>query len=187
VADGVSTVLVDQDGVIADWGLQWDESLDEFGEPAAGIPRHAEQKSFNIKSGLTRHQRRIVDTIFDDPYFYRDLKPIPGSRTALRQMLKAGHDVRIVTSPWVSNPRCASDKINWVRRYYGNEWAHRVIVTTDKTFVRGDILIDDRPQVTGAHTPTWEHVLFTQPYNADPLYTQRRINAWPEWQQIIGD
>jgi len=179
-------VLVDMDGVIADWGAAYGASLDAFGPAAWGIPRHSDQRSFNLKEGRTVAEKRIIDLVMVEPGFYSRLQPIPGASWALRSMHQRGHDVRIVTSPFVSNPTCASDKLNWVREHYGDRWAQRVILTTDKTLVWGDVLIDDKPEVTGDVEPAWEHVLFDQPYNRD-VTGKRRIRDWDEWEKVLGD
>jgi len=180
----MSRILVDMDGVIADWGHAYGESLDRFGEVAAQIPRHADQRSFNLNEGRTPEEQALIAAVMIEEGFYTRLRPIPGAKQALKQMLKAGHDVRICTSPWVSNPTCASDKLNWVLEHYGSHWAQRVIITTDKTLVHGDFLIDDKPEVKGDHAPSWEHVLFHQPYNVD--VPKRRIRDWSEWEAVLN-
>ena len=178
-------VLVDMDGVIADWGAAYGAALDAHGPAAAGIPRHHQQTSFDLLAGRTEQERKIISAIMVSPGFYSRLQPIPGARQALKAIVKVGHDVRIVTSPWVSNPTCASDKLNWVSDRYGSHWAQRVILTTDKTLVYGDLLIDDKPEVTGAVEPFWEHVLFDQPYNRS-ISRKRRMFRWDEWETIIN-
>jgi len=177
-------ILIDQDGVIADWGHAYGEALARYGDAAAAIPRHADQRSFNLNEGRTPAERAIIAAVMVEPGFYSNLRPIPGARSALRAMLKAGHDVRIVTSPWISNPTCASDKLNWVAKHYGDHWAQRVIITTDKTLVHGDCLVDDKPEVKGDLEPTWEHVLFDQPYNRD--VRKPRIREWSEWARVLN-
>lgn len=172
------------DGVIADWGAAYGELLDEYGAEAAGIPRRADQRSFDLNAGRSAREREIIADVMVCPGFYSRLREIPGAKKALKSILKAGHDVRIVTSPWVSNPTCASDKLNWIRAHYGTRWAQRVIITTDKTLVRGDVLIDDKPEVTGASTPSWYHVLFDQPYNRHVFWKPRML-AWDEWERVI--
>jgi 5'-nucleotidase len=171
-------ILVDMDGVIANWGRAYNESLDAFGEDAALIPRHADQITFDLNAGRTKRERAIIGAVMVEPGFYARLEPIPGARSALKSALKAGHDVRIVTSPWVSNPTCASDKLNWVAKHYGSHWASRVVITPDKTIVRGDVLIDDKPEITGSMEPEWEHVLFDQPYNQH--VDRPRIARWDD-------
>lgn len=178
-------ILVDMDGVIADWGHAYGESLDRFGEEAANIPRHADQRSFNLNEGRTDRERELIASVMVEEGFYSRLRPIPGARAALKVMAKAGHDVRICTSPWISNPTCASDKLNWVAKHYGSHWAQRVIITTDKTLVHGDFLIDDKPEVTGQHTPSWTHVLFDQPYNQH-VKGKPRIHMWRDPAAIIA-
>lgn len=176
-------ILIDMDGVIADWGDAYGRALDRYGEAAKNIPRHQNQKTFNLNDGRTETEKQIIAAVMIEPNFYARLQPIPGAKQALKEMLRREHDVRIVTSPWVSNPTCASDKLNWIKQHYGSDWASRVIITTDKTLIRGDFLIDDKPEIRGADTPTWEHILFDQPYNQTS--PQRRITNWQQWKEAI--
>lgn len=60
---------------------------------------------------------------------------------------------------------CAAEKYAWVRQHFGPEWLNRMILTVDKTTVRGDVLIDDKPKIVGVQHPTWRHLLFNAPYN----------------------
>lgn len=177
-------ILVDQDGVIADWGGSgWNVGLDAYGEAAINIPRHADQRTFDLSHERTPDELQIIAEVMNN-MDYGALEPIRGAKTALRAMLRAGHDVRIVTSPWPSNPRCASAKIDWMVRHFGREWARRMVITMDKTLVRGDVLIDDKPEVKGDMVPEWEHIIFTQPYNTDR--PNRRINRWNEWEAVLN-
>lgn len=178
-------VLVDMDDVVAEWGAGYDQLLDEHGDVAAGIPRRGDRKDWDLRTGRSAAERKIIEQVMQEPGFYRFLRAVPGARTALRQIRDAGHDIRFVSAPYISNPTCASDKIAWIARHYGSRWAQRVILTTDKTVVRGDILIDDRPDITGGDVPTWEHVVFTQPYN-EHITDRRRLSSWSDWRDILG-
>lgn len=172
------------DGVIADWGnTGWNVGLEAYGEAAALIPRHADQRTFDLHTERTPDELQIIAEVMNN-IDYRALLPIHGARSALRAILRAGHDVRIVSSPWASNPRCASDKFDWMVHYFGRQWAARTILTMDKTLVRGDFLIDDKPEIKGDMTPEWEHVYFTQPYNSDR--PGKRINRWNEWERVLN-
>lgn len=178
-------ILADMDGVLANWDHSWDEAVNALPEGLRrGILLSHERQEFNLFAGLDTDARAVVTEIVERPGFYADLPIIEGAKQALRQMLKLGYDVRIVTSPWVSNPTCASDKMSWVVRNLGKEWGQRMIITTDKTLVRGDWLIDDKPDVKGLMTPTWEHIYFTQPVNASRT-DKRRISAWSHWKEVI--
>jgi hypothetical protein len=85
----------------------------------------------------------------------------------------------VLTSVW-----CASEKYEWVVRHFGQGAAGRVIMTSDKTAVRGDVLIDDKPRITGAHTPTWKHVLFDAPYN-QAARGRPRLLSWGGWEDAV--
>lgn len=187
-------INVDMDGVIASWGDEFDRELDSYGEAAANIPRHMDPRNDNwdLKAGRTEDEKRIITEIMRRPRFYAKLKPVPGAREALKALLEQGHDVRIVTAPYITNPTCASDKLNWVLRHLGSGWASRVVMTTDKTVVRGDILIDDKPTVVGSRAPEWQHVLFGEyPYNIHARGP--RLRTWQPadvaltiWEAVVG-
>lgn len=177
-------VLVDMDAVIADWHAEYDRQLALVGDPAAAIPRSHQQPSWNLKLDRTPAEIAIIDELMAIDGFYRDLEQITGAHEALNGMLAAGHDVRIVSAPFIPNATCASDKLAWVARHYGPEWVARVILTNDKTFVRGDILIDDKPEIIGACTPDWGHIVFgSYPYNSH--IDGHRMRTWADLPQVL--
>ena len=59
-----------------------------------------------------------------------------------------------------------------------------MIVTRDKTVVAGDVLVDDKPSVDGVGIPSWEHVVFDQPYNRGT--EGRRLVSWRDWRRVLG-
>ena len=98
-------------------------------------------------------------------------------------MLDAGHDVRICTAPLSRFTHCVPEKFQWVEDHLGPEWVARIVLTKDKTLVRGDVLIDDKPEVTGRLVPTWEHLVFEAPYNT--ASRGRRVN-WGNWREFLA-
>jgi 5'-nucleotidase len=46
------------------------------------------------------------------------------------------------------------------------------------------LLLDDKPEVTGAMVPSWKHVYFDQPYNRENL-ARKRITSWKHWREVI--
>lgn len=178
-------ILIDMDGVIADWGAEWDRRMDLIGDRSRHIPRHAQQRTFDLNQGRTNDEKAIIRTVMSVPGFYASLHLIEGAREALHGMIELGHDVRIVTSPWISNPTCASDKLAWVEHHLGAGWGLRVIITSDKTLVAGDFLIDDKPSVTGiVENPAWDHILFDQPYNRE-VTDRLRLVGWASWPEVL--
>jgi len=170
-------ILVDMDAVIAHWGAEYDRMLDTYGDAAANIPRTENQQHWNLNIGRTNAEQAIIRQVMEEPGFYSRLEPIEGAKEALKNAVAAGHDVRIVSSPYISNPTCASDKLNWLVRHYGKHWASRLVLTNDKTIVRGDFLIDDKPEISGSMEPTWEHIVFGD-YAYNQIVDAWRIHVW---------
>lgn len=176
-------ILTDQDGVLTSWGQGWNNHLamEQYVRRAKNLPRHEDQKSFNLKEGLTEEEAQVVDEIFNHPGFYATLEPIEGAVEGYRKLVEAGHHVQIATAPWWTNATCLQDKADWVERHLGAEARSRMILTSDKTTIRANFLIDDKPSITGHYGQdrTWQQVIFSQPYNLDVEW-HLRMEGWHE-------
>lgn len=163
-------ILVDQDGVLADWHGGIEAGLTANGSGAEAL----DPSRWDL--GMDPETRRLVRSIQAQPGFYRDLEPIEGAVEALHELLAQGHDVRICTTPDATNPTCASDKIAWVREHLGEEWVKRIDLTHNKAGVRGDVLIDDKPIIEDQRYAEWRRIIFDQPYNRD--VEGARLTRW---------
>jgi 5'-nucleotidase len=176
-------VLIDQDGVLADFdrgvNLLWHEKF-----PDRAVVDLALRRNFYLRDDYPAEYRADIKDLQASAGFILGLPPVPGALVALKTMLGAGHDVRICTAPLSRFTNCVVEKYQWVQEHLGPEWVRRVVLTKDKTLVRGDVLIDDKPEVTGSLVPTWEHLVFEAPYNV--AAKGRRIN-WENWQQVLGE
>jgi 5'-nucleotidase len=182
----LGVVLVDQDGVLADFeqGL-----LDEFRarHPGAPFVALADRQGFYTREQYAPQWREAVKAITCAEGFYRHLPVVPRGPAALEEMLQAGHDVFLCTSPQISSRWCVPEKLAWVEQHLGPDWLGRTIIAPDKTLV-GDrlqpcVLVDDRPGIAGVASPPWTHVLFDAPYN------QRehgpRLSSWADWREVL--
>ena len=171
-------ILVDMDAVIADWGTEFDRMLDEeYRHESANIPRSREQQHWDLNRGRTEREKVIIQQIMTAPGFYSRLTLMPGAREVLKHRVAMGDDVRIVSSPYISNPTCASDKMQWIVQHYGSRWGSRLVLTNDKTIVRGGVLIDDKPEITGSMEPDWMHVVFGD-YAYNRHVAAPRLTEW---------
>lgn len=127
----------------------------------------------------------LVKNIRCAPGFVAALTPIPGALEAVREITARGHATYLCTAPMNGNPTCASEKFEWVVRHLGQEYHDRVIITNDKTLVRGDLLIDDKPEIRGALVPTWEQVLYDFAYNRG--VTGKRRITWDNWREVLTE
>ena len=176
------TVLVDMDGVMCKWQEMYDALLRTH-YPHIPIFPFEKVTRFKTQSFYADEHRAEISEMMNRPGFYRDLEPMDGSVEALHAMKAAGINVFLCTAPYVTNKTCASEKMDWVERHLGSEWLNRTIITSDKTLVRGDVLIDDKPNIKGAMTPSWTHIVFDAPYNRG---IEPRLNQWDEWHHVLA-
>jgi len=132
---GKSRILVDVDGVIADFVSGFMELYRHHG---GHVPDGFKWTDWDSMDELP--DQEVRDVVWRDPYLFRILDPYPGAIKALEQ-LNNHYDVRIVTAiphmhVW---PRS-----EWFRKHA--PFIHRkdqMIFTNDKSIINGDFLIDD--------------------------------------------
>jgi 5'(3')-deoxyribonucleotidase len=105
----------------------------------------------DFKSGVNKldpEQRQIYKDHYEDvPGIFRLMNPLPGAIEAVEKIAKM-HEIFILsTAPW-DNPGAWSDKVAWLREYFGDSEGSvvykRLILSHHKDLSRGHILIDDR-------------------------------------------
>lgn len=168
--------LIDMDGVIVDFEGHVYEQWERKYPSMPLVPRH-ERVNFYIDHDHPDDHRARLRKIMCAPGAFYNSPPFEGVREYLNQLVEFG-EVFICTSPMLSNKTCMQDKMYWIERHLGEEWQDRVVITKDKTTVRGTWLVDDRPSVEGVLVPTWQHIVFGQPYNVN--VEGCRVDGWPE-------
>ena len=175
-------ILVDMDGPLANFEKGF---LDKWRRKYSDETYVAlkDRKDFYIESDYPKTLVKKIQKIFLSPGFFLSLEPVSGAIESINLMRKLGHDVYICTAPYV-NTTCGPEKWIWVEKYLGKEWLSRLIITRDKTLVRGNILIDDKPNIIGRLSPIWEHILFDEPYNRKTPDHRKRLN-WSNWRTVL--
>ena len=173
-------ILVDMDGVLADYNGGIEKELKRRGMWA---PAEEQFKNFYYADNCLQEYGAVIETIQRQKGFTFDLEPIQGGKEALEKMVELGHEVRICTAPFGDYQITMPEKLAWAEHKIGKDWARRIILARDKTLVRGDVLIDDKPEITGIVKPFWEHVLYTQSYN-EKIEGKRRL-TWDNWREVL--
>ena len=108
-------IYIDMDGVICDFkkGIQ------------DGIIKFAKHKYQQSRYG-----------------FFIGLEPMVGAIDAVL-WLSEHFDVYFLTRPSVQNLSCYSEKALWIQNHFGPEYLERLIISPDKSLLKGDYLIDD--------------------------------------------
>ncbi len=175
-------ILVDMDGVLADFERGFEEAW-QAAYPDLPVVPAAQRRHPLVQDEYPPELRDHVHAVLHAAGFFRALPPVPGGRVALEALLAMGCDVRLCTTPLLDYRHCVVEKYEWVERELGPVWLDRLILTRDKTIIRADVLIDDRPQLDGADAPTWEHILYDQPYNRADR-SKRRL-TWQTWRAVL--
>ena len=178
-------ILIDMDEVIADFEGKLRE-LWAAKYPHTPLFTDGVRDSFYIGDSNNQGRWDLVQKIIQAKGFFKSLKPVPGAQTAIQEMRDLGHYVFILTSPGISYPEAASDKVKWVTEHFDKEMLEYLIITPAKPMIRGDILIDDRPDIPHSASATWEHVLFEKSYNI-AVNDDRRHLTWETWKDVLPE
>lgn len=175
----MAIVWWDLDGVHALWDEGVDEIARETGADLRGFPLKHERTSFAFYKEKTEEEQKVIMEIMGHPDLYKRLKVDPRVAEAFHKVKEAGHINRFASSPWTGNPTCMQDKEDFIAHTYGEEVRKHLVLLHDKTVLRGDAIIDDKPQLHGLFEGRMEpiHIVPSQPYNLDVI-TPYRIDDW---------
>lgn len=129
----------------------------------------------DFQSGINRLRPETIKEyegrLDDVPGIFGLMDPKPGAIEAVGKL--AGlYDVYILsTSPW-KNPSAWADKLRFVQKYFPVVFHKRLILSHHKELLKGDYLIDDRPN-----------------HGADAFegeWIQLGSERFPDWDSILG-
>jgi 5'-nucleotidase len=175
--------LFDQDGVMADFDGELRRQCAKI-FPNLPLKPYEEHTKTEFSQNYEEPWRSMIKTIYIQKGFFLSLPPIPGSLEALHELVDHGERVRICTAPLSQYKYCINEKYEWIDYWLGPKFIDMIIPAKDKTYVRGDYLIDDKPNITGDYLPVWEHILYDQPYNH--YVADKRRLTWENWREVLG-
>lgn len=115
--------------------------------------------------------RKAFPTLSDDeiylplrmPWLWKRVTPKEHAVNTVRKLTEDGHRVVVVTA---SHPSTVGDKLKLFLFHYFPFLTYKdVVITYDKTLIRGDVLIDDAPHnLVGGE---YKGIVFTAPHNID--------------------
>eukprot|EP00924_Labyrinthula_sp_SR-Ha-C_P016704 augustus_masked-scaffold_6-processed-gene-12.38-mRNA-1 protein AED:0.22 eAED:0.24 QI:0/-1/0/1/-1/1/1/0/726 len=186
---GGRTILIDMDNTLVDWdGGFIRRYAKKTGKPIEEVRDIVRERSeFEIEKNFAEKETEAVIEVIQEQGFYYELKPFEGAVEALKEMVDMGVDVRLVTSPHPTcAAECAKEKYDWLEKYLGPSWIDRLVIARDKTYMYGDVLIDDKPKVSGkSKVIQWTQVVFHQNYNAG-VSGKARLSKWSEWKEVVS-
>lgn len=121
--------------------------------------------------GYMKETGLTSETIKKTPHAYWKMKPMPEAIKAIHSLLGMGHDVWIATKPPTGIAYAYADKVTWVLDYIP-ELKRKIVITHDKSLLRGDVLIDDRPHKANVDKFQGKVIHFGSP-------------LWPDWSEVL--
>lgn len=102
----------------------------------------------DFQSGLDKvdevTKEAYEDHLDDIPGIFGLMEPMPGAIDALHR-IEEHYDCYILsTAPW-KNPSAWADKVRWVTTHLDDIFHKRLIISHHKELLRGEYLVDDRP------------------------------------------
>lgn len=182
------TVLVDMDGVMADFDSA----------ALVSIPTETRvlRSNFYVAHDYEETLRPSIEEVYNSPGFFNTLEPIPGMQEAWQTMIDNGYHPRVASAPLPSNRTAIEDKVKWLDRImvpeFGPQVVEEAIIDKNKWKYRGLALIDDRPDVprgiNEAQTAEWEHVLFGWAHlSSVPMATAAfRLMSWDNPNELLS-
>ena len=102
----------------------------------------------DFQSGIDRlslqFQTEFENRLDEVPGIFGLMKPIPGAIEAYKQLSLKFDTYILSTAPW-ENHSAWHDKLIWVKKNLGDIAYKRLILSHHKNLLRGDFLVDDRP------------------------------------------
>lgn len=182
------TILVDQDGPLADFDARFYQHCADSRFPMHGGDVHAGALCVEHRFAtdcLEHVHAKAARQHVNQTHWFSELPVVDGAVDGINAL--ADHPdveaVWICTKPLEANPHCQSDKANWVRKHLGEDWLRRLIITPDKSMVRGDILLDDAPKPEWFPIAEWAPVVFPMSWNAtgSRWSSKADVDTAPRW------
>jgi 5'(3')-deoxyribonucleotidase len=172
-------IVLDVDGVLADFvssalqvinGIARREALPGY-DVSPFTPDDVRQ--WEIESLLPTELHAELFSHLSAPGFCLSIARYPEALAVVDALRATGHEVAIATSPLPGSANWIAERTVWLQRCWGEIEIHH---THDKTGVRGDIFVDDKPSHVvdwAAANPTSRAYLLDRPYNRSAVNVMR--------------
>lgn len=171
------TILVDFDDTLIDLLKPWCEALNKKAHTKV---KPEDINGWDISLYFPTLTTKEIFAPLYRPSIWKKVQMKRNADKVLKKLIDDGHDVYIVTATHYNNIKLKYEYV--VKKYFPFiDWDH-FIVTSNKSMIKGDILIDD-----GLHNLTNDHIniLFSSYNNKDYLDGAIVAQGWYEVYAIL--
>ncbi len=167
----MKTVLVDVDGVLADFVGGVCARVNETIPKIVHQFKPTDFKEWDIGKLLPSYWKGIVSK----PGFCYNLEPYPDAKEGMKALLDSGAKIVVVTSPWHSET-WISERIEWLALHM--KISRQDVIFAEgkhKALIKGDFLIEDsleNAQAWNRNQSGYAH-LVNRPWNQDTTLLER--------------
>ena len=133
--------------------------------------------NYNISECISKEDAIKMYTIYNEPGIYDYVKPLPNAQNCVQKLIRAGHEVYIVTQ---SSPSIFAEKAEWIKFHFPFIDESHIISMEHKWLFRCDVMVEDKlDNLLGGHH--YGRICFDQSWNRnvrDEVYDIYRVNGW---------
>lgn len=174
-------VLVDMDGVLADFDAAFHETVREEYPHVQMLDPLPDPPSFYASQAYPGEHQSELRAISNAEHFFARLPVIPGALEGWQRIIDEGFRPQICSSPIRSNPYSETEKLGWLEKHlapaFGLWVVETAIITSEKFRQDGVALVDDHPDIPNTDIASWQHVLFDRACNRH-VETDLRLVGW---------
>ena len=137
-------LLLDVDGPLAGFNTHFWNRATEVGY-YFDIAEYEMQNKRYITDHIVHSHRTQARKLVEQTGWFRELPVVPGSQEGVQRLETLGVDIWLCTKPLEENPTCRDEKGAWVAEHFP-KYLKKLIITPDKSLIKGDILLDDAPK-----------------------------------------
>lgn len=170
------TVLVDMDDVMWDLVGVW---VAELNQRYGTSVNFEDITDWNIAKFFPELTSSELFTPLYDPLLWAKLQPMDHAFQVMKRLIDDGHKIRPVTA---THYRTVEPKMKRFLELYSYLKWEDVIIASDKSLIKGDVMIDD-----GTHnleTTSCAKILFDRPHNRSYNAERNDMSRAHDWDEI---
>lgn len=141
---------------------------------------------YNVSECMNKEDAIKITNIYHESGIYDLVKPVSGAHNAIQKLIRAGHDVYIVT---YSFSDIFDEKCSWIKYHFPEIDDAHIVAMKHKWLFKCDVMIEDCFE-TLVEKPYYHRICFDQPWNRyekDYIYGVHRAANWKDVVSAVNE